>query len=210
MSVSSIIFHATSGCSGIGKTPLACILAMTISEYAISNKDTDHQPGFKTTSHLDFLRGQAASLEYPIIFDDGHLQGLQVAAVKAFLDVAGEDCKVFSRYTATNLSQHQTRFVCTNSFDEGQEPSIAMGSFASTSTTISHNEFMRMFAPALPAGAFEEDIMAILKRTSIVLFANQKVFLRPPSEKHIPVQVIAYPHGEKDLLTQQCKDWQYT
>ena len=59
----------------------------------------------------------------------------------------------------------------------------------------------------LSAGAFEEDIMAILKRASIVLFANQKVFLRPPSEKHIPVQVIAYPHGEKDLLTQQCKDW---
>ena len=179
---------------------------MTLSEYTLSNKDTDHEPGFKTTSHLDFLRGQAASQDYPIIFDDGHLQGLQIAAVKAFLDVAGEDCKIFSRYTATNLSQHQTRIVCTNSFDEGQEPTIVISPFTTHTTTISHAEFMRMFTPALPAIAFEEDAMAILKRTTVVLFANHKVFLRPPSEKQIAVRVVEYPNGEKDLLTPQCKD----
>ena len=98
----------------------------------------------------------------------------------------------------------------TNSFGEGQETINCNGFICKQFDHHLAQEFMRIFAPALPAGAFAEDIMAILKCASIVLFANQKVFLRSPSEKHIPVQVIAYPHGEKNLLTQQCKDWKTT
>ena len=54
------------GCSGIGKTPLACALAVTLSQHRLLLKGSDHRPGFKTTSHLDFLRGLPGSKEYPV------------------------------------------------------------------------------------------------------------------------------------------------
>ena len=56
---------------------------------------------------------------------------------------------------------------------------------------------MRMFAAGLPPTVCEEDTMALLKRTSIVLFANRKVFVREPSAKPIPVKVFEYPKATK-------------
>ena len=77
---------------------------------------------------------------------------------------------------------------------------------ATNTPTISHNEFMRMFSIGLPATQCKEDTLALLKRTSLVMFANRMVYIREASPKPIPVKVVSYPEGNKDLLTQECKE----
>ena len=75
------------GCSDIGKTPMACCIAMGLSDFHIKDKDKDAVPSFRTTSHLDFLRGEVGSKTVPIIFDDGNVKAESIASLKAFLDV---------------------------------------------------------------------------------------------------------------------------
>ena len=80
--------------SGIGKTPLACALASSMSHYNIKDKNELEDPAFRTASHLDFFRSEPGSVFVPIIYDDGDISCEVIASLKAFFDVAAEDAKV--------------------------------------------------------------------------------------------------------------------
>ena len=90
----SILF---AGVSGIGKTPVACALASSMSFYHINTKEEQGDPSFRTASHLDFFRSEPGSVFIPSIYDDGDIASENISSLKAYLDVAAEDAKVGSQ-----------------------------------------------------------------------------------------------------------------
>ena len=111
------------GMSELGKTPLVHALAGAISSYWRSIRAEDDQPvGFRTASHLDFFREEPTEVAIPSIFDDGDMTIVSIPGMKAFLDVAGEDTKVYARWGAAQFKKHQWRAACSNAFDDSHEP----------------------------------------------------------------------------------------
>lgn len=90
-------------------------------------------------------------------------------------------------------------------------------------STITHQEFMDMLAPAWPKDTSKENILAALKRSSICVNARAHnhtyLYVRPAGDKEVSVQrvrlpadasflrpaagerYIQYRHGNKDTLT---------
>ena len=190
-----------------GKTPLACAASMAMSNNLIKmNGLINAEPCFKVGSHLDFFRGDPAQLHVPAILDDADLRAESMASLKAFMDVSAEDAKVMVRYTTSSFCKHQPRLLCTNTFDNASEPDVFVDPVNGHDTKIDHDTFMRMLRVALNGQAYDEDIAALLKRCSMVIFGSRYVYLRPPSPGKIEASVISYPLSGRDLLTQECKD----
>ena len=164
------------------------------------------EPCFKVGSHLDFFRGDPAQLHVPAILDDADLRAESMASLKAFMDVSAEDAKVMVRYTTSSFCKHQPRLLCTNTFDNASEPEVFVDPVNGHDTKIDHDTFMRMLRVAFNGQAYDEDIAALLKRCSMVIFGSRYVYLRPPSPGKIEATVISYPLSGRDLLTQDCKD----
>ena len=74
------------------------------------------------------------------------------------------------------------------------------------SATITHAEFMAMFRVTFPPNIVDEDVMACLKRTHVILFGNNHVYMRLANPEPVNVKVFNYPSTGKDLLTPECKD----
>ena len=111
------------GPAGIGKTPLANSMSIALSAYwQREHGVSDGVPKFKSGNTLDFFRSEPGSLFVPAVLDDGNMATETVVALKAFLDVAGEDSRVYARWGAAFFARHQYRIACGNSFNSGAEP----------------------------------------------------------------------------------------
>ena len=161
-------------------------------------------PSFKVGSHIDFFRTEPAKIHVPAILDDSDLKSESIATLKAFMDVSAEDAKAMARWTASSFCKHQPRILCTNTFNNLEEPDMHIEPF-NNNPTIDHDRFMAMIRVAFNNNAYEEDIAALLKRCMIVLFGNRFVYVRRPTADKINVKVVKYPNTDKDLLTAECK-----
>ena len=180
---------------------------MALSAHAINTYDiTEGVPSFKVGSHLDFFRAEPGRVHIPSILDDSDLKAESMASLKAFMDVSAEDAKVFARWSASSFCKHQPRIICTNTFNNLEEPEFAHDKFGLVNNTITHDTFLKMLRIAFNNNACDEDIAALLKRSVVVLFGNHHVFLRLPSAGTSTAMVINYPPEGKDLLTESCKD----
>ena len=63
-----------------------------------------------------------------------------------------------------------------------------------------------MLRVAFNNNACEVDIAALLKRSVVVLFGNNHVYLRTPSPDQIDVAVTNYPASGRGLLADACKE----
>ena len=189
-----------------GKTPLACAASMAMSNNLIKMHGLAAEPCFKVGSHLDFFRGDPARLHVPAILDDADLRAESMASLKAFMDVSAEDAKVMVRYTTSSFAKHQPRLLCTNTFENAEEPDVFMDPSSTSDVTIDHDTFMRMIRVAFNNQAYDEDIAALLKRCTMVIFGARHVYLRLPSPDKVHAKVISYPLSGRDLLTQECKE----
>ena len=55
------------------------------------------------------------------VLDDGNMANETMMAMKAFLDVSGEDSRVYARWGAASFAKNQFRIACGNSFDASAE-----------------------------------------------------------------------------------------
>ena len=74
--------------NGIGKTPVAVILAFMLARYWISQDEAEVDTEVRLVPDLDFLRGDPGTKHTPFIFDDGDMSEIEPRKMKAFLDVA--------------------------------------------------------------------------------------------------------------------------
>eukprot|EP00971_Amphidinium_carterae_P000632 12522-Amphidinium_carterae.2 len=70
--------------------------------------------------------------------------------------------------------------------------------------TISHEAFMEMISPNFDGKAERTDIMAVLKRTHVIVLGDNAVYLRTAGEVMKEVTVVPYEHGV-ELLHPDCK-----
>ena len=76
----------------------------------------------------------------------------------------------------------------------------------SDATEVTHEQFWRMIAPSFMAKVEEEDALAILKCTAVILFTDNYIYLRLSSKLKSNVPRTAWPAGEKqDILKEECK-----
>ena len=167
---------------------------------------TEGAPSFKVASHLDFFRAEPGRVHMSCILDDSDLRTESVASLKAYMDVSSEDARVYARWSASHFMKHQPRFICSNTFNNLEEPMVHTEGFNQVNRTITHDLFMKMLRVAFNNNACEADIAALLKRSVVVLFGNNHVYLRKPSPDPIDVVVINYPASGRDLLAESCKD----
>ena len=179
------------GQSGVGKTPLARIIAMMFSR---------HYGGtgtFRTASEFDFFRGLFFEKTCPAVFDDGTIGNETIKKKKAFSDVGDQETITKERWNAAKFVRHQLRIVCDNQYDPEREPTNA-----DIDNKIEHEAFLRMVRPAI-GDVSDADSMAVLKRAAFLLFTKENIYFRFPTERKVKVERLHWPRG--DILTDACK-----
>ena len=196
-------FH---GVPGAGKTPAARTIAMAISRMWLKKMGkADVAPSFRQACEFDFFRGQTGSVLRPDIFDDGSFSEQPFKKVKAFTDIGNVESMSKERWGAAKWVKGQLRIYCCNDFEGRNEPKDDMPIMAKRAGEISfvrHEDFMKMLEPAwYTKEATEANIMAVLKRTHIIVNTHTFLYVRPAGEDVQPV--LRVPLGDKtDFLAE--------
>ncbi|CAE7639351.1 unnamed protein product, partial [Symbiodinium sp. CCMP2456] len=174
------------GQPGAGKTSLARSVAMALSRYHIRRVGKTGEVVFR-----------------PDIFDDGSLCEQPFKKVKAFTDVGNIESMSKERWGAAKWVRGQPRLYCVNDFEPETEPANDLPILAQRQGVISyvsHKEFMDMLDKAwYEKEKTSANVLAVLKRTHILLNTKSSLYVRPASEKESPV--LRMPFGDKsDLL----------
>ena len=163
------------GRPGVGKTPASIIMAMAIARHMVAKRDMQSSiPGWRRSKQIDGFRERPGEVHIPVILDDPNLAGINLEDLKSFLDV-GENCLVDARYRAAKFVRNQVRVVLNNEWDEEKEPQDAVGAI------LPWGRFLDMFAAACNHAKLPH-IMAILKRSIVIIAGKRAVYLRLPSE----------------------------
>ena len=135
----------------------------------------------------------------PDIFDDGSLSEQPFKKIKAFTDVGNMESMSKERWGAAKWMKGQPRLYCVNDFDASQEPEDDMPIVAKRAGQVSfitHSQFMKMLEAAWYAKEVNEsNIMAVLKRTHILIITKTFLYIRPAGEDKQPV--LRKPLNEK-------------
>ncbi|CAE7825455.1 unnamed protein product, partial [Symbiodinium necroappetens] len=130
----------------------------------------------------------------PRVFDDGNLNLEHPAAVKAVTEVSGIDRKTMARWNAASYAKNQLCQVCSNPYDRSVEPDMPPNT---NSDTIPFEVFFKLVRPSFHKDFDEEDLMAIFKRSLVVVFTEKGIYTRLPSINRDPVKRVAWP--DKDI-----------
>eukprot|EP00971_Amphidinium_carterae_P200039 3970198-Amphidinium_carterae.1 len=63
--------------------------------------------------------------------------------------------------------------------------------------TVSHETFLEILATSLPKNALPEDILAVLKRTNVIVLVSKAAYVRPASVDEVDVKVVRYIMGSR-------------
>ena len=163
------------GRAGIGKTPTAIILALAVARHMVVSRGLEgHIPGWRRSKQIDGFRERPGELHVPVLLDDPLLNLRNMEALKSFLDVA-ENTLVDARYRAAKFVRNQCRILLNNEWGSEKEPKMLVGN------TITWDSFKDMFSPAVN-NASEPHMMAILKRSTVVIAGQLAIYVRVASE----------------------------
>ena len=162
------------GRAGIGKTPTAQILAMAVARHMTTSRNMAGLPGWRRSKQIDGFRERPGEVNVPVLLDDPNLSGINLEDLKSFLDV-GENCLVDARYRAAKFVRNQCRIVLSNEWDDSKEPEDTL------LDKISWDQFKGMFLTACQYPKVPH-LMAILKRTVVIIAGFKGVYVRLPSE----------------------------
>ena len=135
----------------------------------------------------------------PDIFDDGSLCEQHFKKVKAFTDVGNIESMSKERWGAAKWVRGQPRIYCVNDFEPETEPAFDIPILAQREgvvSYVSHNEFLKMLDKAwYEKEKTSANVMAVLKRTHILLRTKTSFYVRPASGRESPV--LHMPFGDK-------------
>lgn len=127
----------------------------------------------------------------PAIFDDGFLQKQTAEVVKAFLFPSEVDCTIWACYGSATMDQGASRQACNNPINKkALRKAVAK---AGSSDCIYHAEFLLVIEPSFTSINDEEDMLAVVARTHIVVCSEEVVLWRTAREEAKPAffQVLA-------------------
>ena len=166
---------------GIGKTPVCYAISMALSRYHINADQVDVQPSFRVAPDLDFFRGERGSKYRPSNFDDGDINEQPIKKMKTFTSITEEEAMTRERWGATKFALGEPRLATDNKLDPNMEPDVHPGG------EISVEQFLGMAGPAFPKGAVLPDIMAILKRATVIINTKNFVYVKIGGQARVSV-----------------------
>ena len=90
------------GKPGIGKTPVARIMAMAVARHIVRIRSLECLPGLRRSKQIDGFRERPGEVHVPVLFDDPNLASINLKDLKSYLDV-GENALVDARYRAAKF-----------------------------------------------------------------------------------------------------------
>jgi hypothetical protein len=159
------------GVPGVGKTPFAKTLATS----GLATRQ------YRTSSELDFFRGEQGDVLRPDIFDDGDSSAQNTKSMKAFSDVSLQEAAVWARWGGCRWPKGCFRQALDNKVDLTKE-------IDDHSLSITHENFMGLVSPAFHKDANQSDREAILKKANFVVCANKWLYVRLATENHVMVR----------------------
>ena len=112
--------------------------------------------------------------------------------------------QVCARWGASSFARGQYRIACSKNYVKTEEPdTVPTGS-------IDHDTFAKIVGNTFNPGLDAEDMQAVLKRVSIVVFGRKRVYFRRASGELASVKVFDYAGDEgREIITSKCKDIAY-
>jgi hypothetical protein len=170
------------GKAGVAKTPLGMIVCFMMARFHGATME-DVVAAVRIASEIDFFRGEEGCKWIPCFFDDGDLWEQRIRALKAFFDPSKYEGMVYARWGAAKFPRGQCRIAADNTYDEAVEPDDVQWLQA---TCVSKEEkeekttglLLDMVKKSFPAGIDRENILALLKRVTIVLNTKKFVYVR--------------------------------
>jgi hypothetical protein len=167
------------GRAGRGKTVIMSILSMLWSLYHIEEDGLQEElkPSFRSASSFDSFRGEDGTRKRPSQYDDGKFEREGPEKGKAYCDVTSEDASLEQRWEFAKFEQYSQRQIGANRYvaaaehEETDDP-------AKLVEYASHETFLAMLSITFSKDYSEEDVMAIFKRSGIVLFTENWVYYR--------------------------------
>ena len=187
------------GEAGFAKTPLNMIVAFMLARYHSAIGNFTVQAAVRMAAEIDFFRGEAGQKEVPCVFDDGDLWEQRIKLLKAFFDPTKWEAMVYARWGAAKFVRGQARFAADNTYNPAAVPSNEDWLKANTGTQENRMEstttiLLDMILCAFPKDISRPNIMAMLKRVSIVLNTDDWIFYRLAGTKQIVTREVAEGH----------------
>jgi hypothetical protein len=183
------------GVSGVAKTPFAYAYAM-----AVSRESGDLEgPYFRTSSELDFYRGEIGREGRPDIFDDGDVSTQPVKVLKAFTDVSCAEGAIWARWGGCRWPQGCARIVADNKVDLDAELPDNRG------LRVPHANFLELVRPAFPEKINQSDLQAVLKRSHFVVQTRKYIYFREAGEGDRDVERVALDDRKQDWIKESSK-----
>ena len=177
--------------SEIGKSPVSYTLAHLMSAFwLVPAERVDQHPSFQTTNHRDYFRNERDRRTKPRVYDDGNIKLARLASIKAVTEVSGVDRKTMARYNASSFEKNQFCQACSNPCDRSAEPPMAANV---TSDRVDCENFYKIARPSFHKDFNEEDLIAVFKRSAVVVFTDIAIYFRPllaPTEIPSSVTVV--------------------
>ena len=187
------------GMPGVGKTPFVIALALAIGRYHVREQALSEPAGWRRARSLDTFRHRNPGAQKAIFLDDPHRGRVDASYLKSFPTV-DEDQTCTARYCDVKLTQNGMRAYASNDFDPDDEPKN------DTRQEITPEEFQTM-AKKIFSGDGISDIMATLKRSIVLIFGKNALYLRLPSEnREAIVHRITVDKVHEDLLSEKDKE----
>ncbi|CAE6965865.1 unnamed protein product, partial [Symbiodinium natans] len=187
------------GKSEVGKSPASYTLSHLMSAFWLLQEDrTQEVPGFQTASHLDYFRKERGRRTKPRVYDDGNLYREQAASVKAVTEVSGLDRKTMARWNASSYEKGQLCQLCSNPYDRTVEKPMSPGR---ESDSVTFENFYKLIRPSFHREFDEEDLLAVLKRSCVVVFTDVGIYVRTPGTTRDAIPRTAWPSEDFGLVS---------
>ena len=168
------------GRAGCGKTPALEAVACMMSRYWKRQLGLLGEACFRLASDLDFFRGEVGTKDRPDGLDDADPRTITPAKWKAFGDVGLTEAMTRERWGASKWVRNQLRLFAFNPINTQGEPEQG--------STVTHAQFMNIIDPCWCKEMDEESILAVLKRSCMVVVTKRWCYWRPATENEVVVK----------------------
>ena len=184
-----------------GKSPMGRSIIMAQCRWNKERLGVDGEPCVRTTTEIDFLRGEQGSVLMGDFLDDGGCNALLMKVLKSFTDVGLYESMSWARWGAAKWAQNQPRILADQFYDPTCQPKEDVW------PEIEFKDFAKMVRPAVPDKTTDAELDAIFKRAAFLVNSKTHVCWRPAGvnqknvhRKSVPGADYLTPSGKRLYL----------
>ena len=161
---------------GVGKTPMLIVMGLALGRSYICRQGIDGvKPAWRRAKAPDNFRYRVGQIHEALILDDPEVDKLNMSDIKIWM-TSEEDATCSGRYNDIKMVRNNARVIASNDLQEQHEPPKDNGR-----RYITSEEFFTLVSKFL-ASHKRTDILAVLKRSVVMVFGQHAIYLRLPNQ----------------------------